>query len=153
MENFPLFLMQGIPESIGLISLSLALAGVQFLWVRIILAGTVFSIFMFIIRALPFTFGMHTVAGMLLLVIFIAKTTRVPLSRCFIAVFISFATLAVLELIICELFFAITKLNFQAVISNYFLWKLVSLPQAVFLIIFAVLISKFKKPVQGAWKI
>lgn len=153
MEQFLLFLMQGIPELIGVISLSLALAGVQFNWVRIILAGTVFSIVMFIIRELPVTFGLHTVACIFLLVVFIAKTTRIPPSRIFIAVIASFVTLAVLELTIHELFFAIMKLNFQAVQSHYLLWTLVSLPQAVLLIAIAALISKFKKPNQGAWRI
>ena len=153
MQLFPLSLIHGIPESIGLISLSLALAGVQFLWTRIILAGTIYSLFIFIIRALPITFGLHTVIGMLMLVIFIAKTTWILPSKSFMVVFVSFAILGGLELTIHGLFFAITKLNFQAVISNHLLYTLLSLPQAVFLIIFALLISKFKKPVQGAWKI
>lgn len=153
MEKFLLFLMQGIPESMGYVALSLALAGVPLRWGRIMAAGTVLCVIFFIIRALPVTFGLHTVAGMLLLAIFITKTTSVPPSKSFIVVFASFATLALLELTLCELFFKITKLDFQTTISNYLLWKLVSLPQAVLLIIIAVLISKFKKPVQGAWKI
>lgn len=147
------FLINGIPESIGLIALSLALVGVRFLWVRIILAGTVLCTVVFIIRALPVAFGLHTVVGILLLVVFITTTTRVPTSRVFMAVFASFVTLAGLEIIIYELFFAMTKLDFQAIQSNELLWSLVALPQTVLLIIIAVLISKFKKPVPEAWKI
>ena len=87
------------------------------------------------------------------MVVFIATTTRVPTSRVFMAVFASFVTLAVLEFMIYELLFAMTTLDFQAIQSNKLLWNLVSLPQTVLLIITAVLISKFKKPVPEAWKI
>lgn len=136
----------------GAVALSLALAGVPLRWERVIAAGTVLCVIIFIIRALPFTFGLHTIVSIMLLVIFIAKTTHVLPSRIFITVFASFATLAILELTMYELFFAITGLDYHATKSNYLLYQLVGLPQALLMNIFAVLASRYKKPVQGAWK-
>jgi len=153
MEKVLLFFLQGIPEVTGTIALSLAFAGVPLRWGIITAVGTVLTIITYIIRLLPLTFGLHTVATALLLAFFIAKTTRISSVKSIIAAFMSFATLLMLELAINKLFFAVTKLDPQVVISNNFLWKLIGLPQAILMILFAVLVSKFKKPDGEAWKV
>ncbi len=153
MTNILLFFMQGIPESMGHCAFSLAVARVPLRWGIIAVVGTVLTVIIFIIRSLPFTFGIHVAVAMLLLVFFIIKATWVSLTKSLIATFTSFATLAVLELVIYEIFFSITKLEFQAVIANNFLWKLLGLPQVALMIVFALLLSKYKIPEKGAWKI
>lgn len=153
MKEFGLFLLQGIPEMIGLIGLSLALAGVSQRWGRILLAGTLLAILIYLIRLLPVTFGLHTIAGLLLLLLFIIKTTNVPPSRVFISVFASFSILALLEIAVHEAFFFMTKLNPSEVIGNYPLWIELGMPQAVLLIVFAFLVARFKQPQKGAWKV
>jgi len=108
---------------------------------------------MFIIRALPVAFGLHTLAAILLLFAVLTRTTRVLPSRIIISIFSSMVVLVILEFAIYQLFLNITGLDFQTVQSDYLLWTLVSLPQAVILIIFALLVAKYKKPVPGMWKI
>lgn len=152
MEKALLAFLQGVLETSGIVALSLALASVPLRWKLIGAAGTVLTLVVYAIRALPVAFGLHSIACVLLLVYFIAKTTRVSVVKSFIAVFTSFVTLALLELLTHEVFFALMNLDPQDVLSNYTLWKLLGLPQAVLLIILAIIVSKFKKPVQGAWK-
>ncbi|MDF9407921.1 hypothetical protein L7E55_06030 [Pelotomaculum isophthalicicum JI] len=154
MEKTLLFFMQGIPEIMGTVAFGLALAGVPLRWRIIAVAGTALTIIIFIIRSLPLnSFGLHSVAATLLLALFIIKATRTTQLNSFIAAFASFTTLAILELVINKSFFLITKLDQQVFLSDYLLWKLITLPQAILMILFAVIISKFKKPDKDAWEI
>lgn len=154
MEKFLFFLLQGIPESSGIIALSLAILRVSLRWKRIIAAGTVFALIIFAVRSLPFTFGIHTAVAIFILVTAINKFTHMPVTRSFIAVLASFITVALFEIAINETFFAVTKLDPNAVITgNIPLWKLLGLPQGFLLIFFALLISRFKKPQESAWRI
>lgn len=155
MEKLLLFLLQGIPESSGHIALSLALLGVPLRWKRIIAAGTVLALVFFTVRSLPFTFGIHTAVGIFILVIAINKATHMSITKIFIAVLVSFLILFLLELVIMEIFFTVTGLDPNTTIAenNNPLWVLSGLPQAFLLIIFALLVAKFKKPREDAWKI
>lgn len=150
-----MFLLQGIPESSGQFALSLALLGVPLRWKRIIAAGTVFAIIMFSIRALPFTFGIHTAVGVFIIVVAINMATHIPVTKIFIAVLVNFTTLLLLEFVIMEIFFAATGLDPNSTIgeNNNVLWVLSGLPQALLLNIFALLVARFKKPQEDAWKI
>ncbi len=149
-----LFLLQGIPESSGYIALSLAFLGVPLRWKRIAVAGTVLALIFFTVRSLSFSFGIHTAIGIFSLIIAINRTTNIPLTKIFIAVIASFTTLALLEIVISEAFFTLTKIDPQAFIDGHKLyWKLLGLPQAFLLLFFAWLISKLKKPQEAAWKI
>ena len=84
--NLGLFLLQGIPEMTGLVGLSLALAGIPLRWGRIIAAGTVLALFLYFVRLLPITFGLHTIAGILLLFFLIIRATNIQPSKALIAV-------------------------------------------------------------------
>lgn len=154
MEKLLLFLLQGIPESSGYIALSLALLGVPLRWKRIIAAGTVLALLFFTVRSLPLTFGIHTAVGIFLLVVAINRVTNIAVTRVFAAVIVCFSILVLLELVIHEPFFAVTKLDPQTFINEHiFLWTLLGLPQAFLLNIFALLVARFKKPREDAWKI
>jgi len=155
MERLLLFLMQGIPESSGYFSLSLALLGVPLRWKRIIAAGTVLALVFYTVRSLQLTFGFHMAVGIFLIVVAINKSTHIPLTRISVAVLASFATLILLELGIMEIFFAVTKLDPNTTITenSNVLWKLSGLPQGFLLNIFALLVARFNKPREGAWKI
>lgn len=148
-EKFLLFLLQGIPESSGIIALSLALAKVPLRWGRIIAGGTILAVVIFIIRTFSSTFGLHTVAALLLTVVLITSTTRVPPTKAFVVVSISVIILGVLErIIIFEILFPPGKLEPQIVASNYLLEKLIYLPQAAIMIFLALLVSRVMIPEQ-----
>ena len=149
-----MFLLQGIPESSGYFALSLALLRVPLRWKPIIAAGTVLAIVFFAVRSLPFTFGIHTAVGIFLLVVVVNKATNIAVTKIFIVVLVSFLTLMLLELVMHESFFALIKLEPQTFAKDHiFLWTLLGLPQALLMNIFAILISKLKKPREDAWQI
>jgi len=148
-----MFFLQGILELTGTVAFSLASARVPLLWGRIIAVGTSLTVIVYIVRSLQTTFGLHTVILLLLLAFFIRKTTYTTHVKSYMAAFLSIITLTLLELIIFKLYFLLTKSNPNEVISNVILWKLLGLPQGILLIIFAKLITKYKKPNKDAWRI
>lgn len=153
MEKFVLAFIQGLIEISGGVALSLALARVPLRWKIILPVGAVLVLIIFLIRSLPFTFGLHTVVTLLLAVLFIAKTTRVSPSIAFVSVFVSFTVLATIELTIHEIVFKITGLGYEIAASDSLVWSLIGLPQSVIMILLALLVSKLRVSDKGAWKI
>lgn len=153
-EDILLFLIPGVPEVASMIALSLALGAVPLRWGRIIPAGLVIAVLFYIIRILPgvpmFT---HMVVGLLIVVLIIAKTTKVPLSKSFIIVFTSMALLSVFEYLITELFLIISGLDYAEFESNQILYMIAGLCQDGILILAAIITAKFIKPNQNAWKL
>ena len=148
-----MFFLQGILEMTGIVAFSLASARVPLLWGRIIAAGTSLTVIVYIVRSLQTIFGLHSVLILLLMAFFIRKTTYTTHVKSYMVAFLGVITLTLLELIISKLYFLLTKSNPNEVISNVIQWKLLGLPQGILLILFAKLISKYKKPNKGAWKI
>jgi len=147
-----LFLLQGIPEMTGLVGLSLALAGIPLRWNRIIAAGTGLALFLYFVRMLPITFGLHTIAGILLLYFLIIRTTNILPSKVLIAIFGGLIAVAVLEYTIQEAFFSITKFNRNEIIPNSPYWIGLGVLQGILMILFAFLAARFIQPQKGAWK-
>lgn len=141
-----LFFLLSIPESAGLIALSLALARVPLRWQTIIPTAIVMSIILYIIRSLPFTFGLHTVVMILLLVVFITKTTTVNPSKNFLAVFTSFAILAVLEHYFLNLFLGFMNIDLQVAMAEKVLWYALGIPHVVVILLLGLLVSRCLKP-------
>lgn len=148
-----LFFVQGIPETAGVIACSLALARVKLRWGVILAFASVLTLLIFIIRNMPFTFGLHTVAGILLCTLFIARFTRVPPSISFIAVFAAYALLGSLELAIYELFGILLSTEASSLMSNQHKRTLIGLPQGFILVAIAFITAKYRRSREGMWKI
>jgi len=153
MTEILLFCVQGIPEVSGIIACSLALARVKLRWGVILVFTGILVIVTYMIRHMPVTFGLHTVAGILLIALFIVLFTRVPPSTSFIVVFITYVILALLEVSVYELFGRLLNIE-----SSYFVFKpytrmLIGLPHALMMIVIALVIARYRKPLEGMWKI
>jgi hypothetical protein len=146
------FFLQGIPECMGVVAISLAYARVPLRWGYILIAAFVISTVSYIIRSLPLTFGFHLPVIMFLVVVFIIGLTKIPPSRSVIAVFLSLATLALLEYLISSTYFALSNLDPQDVIANERLWAIIGVVQATILNIIALLIARIIKPTEGTWR-
>ncbi len=148
MSEILLFCVQGIPEMMGIMACSLALARVTLRWgVILAFAGILVSV-IYMIRHMPVTFGLHTVAAILLCALLIVWFTMALPSASFIAVFATYAVLAVLEVSIYELFGRFINIG-----SSYLVFKLIGLPQGVILIVIALVIPRYRKPLAGMWRI
>jgi hypothetical protein len=151
MSTFYYFI-QSVPESMGLIALSLALAQVPLRWGRIFLGGVLLSLLTFGIRALPVTFGFHLPISILVIFLLIIKLTQSPPSRTIVAVFSSFFALALLELIISNVYFTFTHMNYQQAIKHPGSWAAVGIVQSIILNIIALIVARFFKSTRRAWK-
>jgi hypothetical protein len=148
-----LFFIQGIPETVSVIALSLALARIPLRWGPIIPAGAVISITGSIIRALPVALGLHTIATLLLCVLFINKATRVSPAKGFITLTASVGILLFLETVIHLFIFNFIGLDLTKIPQDSLLWAVIGLPQAIIVFISALIVSKLKKPTPGGWRI
>lgn len=146
------YFIQSLPECMGLIALSLAIARVPLLWGRILLAGALISVITFGIRALPVTFGLHLPITIFVIFLLIVKTTRVRPSRTILAIFSSFFTLALLELLISNTYFAYTHMNSEQAMANEASWAVLGVTQSLLLNAIALILPRFLKPSEGAWK-
>ncbi len=153
MTQLLLFCAQGIPEMTGVVAFSLALTRVKQRWGVILVFAVILTVVIYIIRSIPVTFGLHTVVGILLCALFIARFTVVPPSISFIVVFASFAVLSLLELTVSELFIFFLHTEVSQLISDDYAWMLIGLPQAIIMIAIALAIAKYRKPMEGMWKI
>lgn len=145
--------LQGIIESMGIIACSLAMLRVPLYWKRIFVLAIVMTAVIFSIRALPISYGIHMLAGIICLFFFIVKTTAASPSRAFMAVFTSVVILSVLEFSIHESFFTITGYAPDTFIDSDLLWSELGMIQAVLMNLTAILIKRFIKPYEGKWRI
>lgn len=148
-----LFFVQGIPEIAGVIACSLALAGVKLRWTVILVFAGILTPVVYIVRSLPVTFGLHTLVGILLSTLFVARATRVSPSTSFVVVFASYAVLALLEVSMHELSSVFLQREVVQLLSEQYTRMLIGLPQAIVMIAIALVIARYRKPREGMWRI
>jgi hypothetical protein len=153
MLQIALFFLQGFPETVGVCTFSLALARVQLRWGLILPVSFVMTGIIYVLRSMPVSFGLHTVVMILLWELFIIKATRVAPSTSFMVVFASMALLMLLEFTMIKGAVCLLNMDINEIMSNVFLWKLTTLPQAFLMIGPALLVSKYRKPLEGMWRI
>lgn len=150
--NIFYYYIQSIPESMGLIALSLALAKVGLRWGRIFIGGVFLSILVYYIRSFHIGFGLHLPATIFVIFLAITRMTIVRPSRAIISVFSSLFILALLEYLINIAFLAYTHMEFKQALADKRLWALVGIVQDGMLFSIALIVSHFLKPIEGSWK-
>lgn len=146
------YFVQSIPESAGIIALSLGLARIPLRLKEILIGGVFISILTFGIRSLPITFGFHLPINIFLIFLAITRLTNIKPSRAIVAVFTAFFTLALLEYGVSGSFFAFTHMDPNKVVEDAPLWTILGIVQDVFLLIIAAVVPHLLKPTEGAWK-
>jgi len=146
------FFLQGIPECMGFIALSLAIAKVPLRWGYILAGGIIVSSISYVIRSLPFTFGLHLPVIIFLVFILIFRLTTTSAYKSIVATFFSLVALAVLEYFVSQAFFLISRMNPQQVIANEPLWSAIGVVQATILNIIALGVAYLLKPTEGMWR-
>ncbi len=153
MTEFLLFYVQGILETMGIMACSLALARVTLRWGVILAFAGILVTVIYMIRHMPVTFGLHTVAAILLCALLIVRFTMVPPSTSFIAVFASISVMALLEVSVYELFELLLNIEYRHFVFSQYTRKLIGLPHALIMIVIALVISMYRKPLEGMWKL
>ncbi len=143
-----MFIVQGTIEATGLIGFSLAIARRPINWARTLLVAAVLAILSYTIQSLSFFFGFHTILIMFLIMLYLTKVGQITIVKGFLMISISAVVLGTLEFLSNSVFFNSSNINPQDVVSNQFLWALMGIPQAVIILLLAILISRIFKPIQ-----
>lgn len=144
MHSF-LYVFQSLLETIGVVALCFALMRMPLAWKKIIPAGIVVGGCILLIRMLPLTPGFHLPVGILLIFLYLVKFNRVKSTSAIIAVFASIFVLALLEFTLAHIYFALAG---DTVITQNITWTMVGILQSVLMVIIALAVSRFRKPIQ-----
>jgi len=147
MKEILLFFVQGIPEMVGIIALCLAIARVRINWLKVFFAGVGFAILSYTIQSLSFFFGFHTLILLFLIMFYIVKNAKVSIIKSFFVTSVSTIVLAFLEFSTNFLYFRISNVDPQNITSDNILWTLLGMPQAIVILLLAIIISHINKPV------
>jgi len=145
------FFLQGIPECVGLLALSLALARAPLRWGHILYGGIFLTTVNYVIRSLPVTFGFHLPVVIFLIFLLITKFTTIKPSKAIVAILSSLVVFALLEYCISTAYFAVSHADPQQVIGNQGLWAIIGLFQAGIYNMIALAAAHFIKPTEGLW--
>ena len=148
MKETLLFFIQGIPEMTGVIALCFAIARVRINWVRTLAAGTAIAILSYTIQSLSFFFGFHTFLIMFLIMLYLTRVGQIPIVYSFFATSVSSLALVILEFSTNSIFFRLLNINPQDATANQFFWAIIGLPQALVIILLAIVVSNLFKPIR-----
>lgn len=143
---FIAFILQGIPENIAVLTLSLTIVGIELRWGKIVVAGTLIAFVIYLLRALPISFGVHTIVALLLFIVFTTKIGEIDNLRISImASLLSILALTTIEIISLTLLTSILGISEQEFISNTAIRILLTLPQVFILFLLAFIIKKVRR--------
>jgi hypothetical protein len=142
MEAFIVTLLQGIPEMTGAIALCLALSRTRVNWGISLAMGALLAVVMFVFRTYA-PFGLHTIVGVILIVVFLTSLQHVPVIRALLATFASMVILLLVETAINAVWVALLHSDPYVTLSHSsLLWGLLGIPQAVILMVLALIAPK-----------
>lgn len=145
MADFLWFLLQGLPETIGMTALAVVAAKRELNWKEVILVGTGLTLIIFLVKKIDLFFGLHTLVCLLLLMFFLIKFKEVSVIKGFTSSLIAFLTLAVLE-VLSNSIYKMVGLNLDALAQKSLDWAVLGLPQAIIMIILSLLLAKKLAP-------
>lgn len=139
---FLAWLLQGIPESIALASVAVALAKGVLPWKKIVRIGLYQALSAYILRLIPFTPGVHVVLLITTLAFYMIWICEVNLKVSVIVSAITLCLLLVFEVLFNTGMFALGIVNPDDLMQSTILRTVMGYPQILFLLALAFLINK-----------
>ena len=139
------WLLQGIPESLALVTLALALAGEKLEMRRIALIGIAHAVIIFIIRLLPLTFGVHSILSLFTIALLLTIFLKVRFSRSLLSALIVLIVLAAAETVSFSLFLYLTGLSYEQLKENIFIYSMSGWPQVILLFLLALAVHRWQQ--------
>lgn len=138
---FVVWLLQGLPEAIGIAALMYSVAGLGFPWRSILPVGVLFGVTFYLIRLLPISFGIHTLLNFLFTIVVFRKAASCSLALAIRSGLAALATVVITETVFLPLFVSISRLTLEEIYSNIWLRALSGWPNVVLLFLVAYLAS------------
>ncbi len=139
------WLLQGIPECLANITLALALVGEKLEIRKIAPLGIIQAVFLYAVRLLPLTFGVHSILSMFALALLLHFFIKVRFSRSLLSALIVVITLAAAETVVFSLILYLTGLSYEQLAGNVFVYIVGGWPQIILLLLLALLIDKWQR--------
>lgn len=152
MDKMPLaaVVCQSFPESVILFALGLTLMGAPLRWKRIVFAAVIYTVISFFVRNLPLPYGIHTIAGLVVMCALFIVFFRSPLQVAATASLLSILTLGVLEILFYPLVLA-TGLSIKEIWARPVLRILIPLPELISLGIITWWCARKKITFSSSW--
>lgn len=139
---FIAWVFQGIPESIGTAAVVISLSTRELHWRLIIIIGLIQAVFMYSVRLLSLTFGVHTVILIISLSLLSAWIAKIDLRKAIIYSNITMMVLAVSEFIFVSSIISLGLCSYNAIFDDLLTRTLTGMPQVIVLYLVAILYSR-----------
>ncbi|NLW06492.1 MAG: hypothetical protein GX039_00680 [Clostridia bacterium] len=136
---FLAWLLQGLPEAIGIAAVMYSVAGFGLRWRTIVPVGILFGVAFYLIRLLPIAFGVNTLLNFLLIVLVFQKATSCRLALAIRSGLAALIIVVVAENLFFILFVSALGLDTEAIYNILWLRLLVSWPNVIVLFTVAVI--------------
>lgn len=146
-----LWLFQTLPESLASASLAVVLCAGKIVWKRIFLIGLPFAVAVYLVRSLPFAFGVHFIVLTIIMAMLLTVWLKIPFSRGLLTAFIVGIILAVIETVSVYLFITLTGIAIDQTIQYLHTHIVFAWPHIIVLFLLALAINWWKKnhPAKG----
>ena len=139
------WLLQGIPESLALVTLALTLAGEKLEMRRIALLGIAHAVIIFAIRLLPLTFGVHSILSLFTIALLLNLFLKVRFSRSLLSALIVMIALAIFETVSFSLLLHLTGLSYEQLAENILVYIVGGWPQVILLFLLALAVNRWQR--------
>lgn len=112
---------QSFPEGVVVICLGLALVGLRFPWLRVIMGSALYAAVSYLIRGLPLPYGIHTLLHIPVLMLLISVVVGVRWKSGTMAAMAGLFGLLIVESLIVPLLLGVTGISFAQVIADRWL--------------------------------
>jgi hypothetical protein len=138
-------LLQGIPETVAVVTLAFVIARIPLRWCKIIMIGTILACISYVVRLFPTPFGIHTFLLITLLFIALTSLGKGDFSLCLLASLLSSLALVIFEFACLSLLMPIFGITPKTAFSNLGITIAISEPQVLLVFSTAYLINKLYK--------
>lgn len=135
---FIMWLIQGIPESIAVVTLGLALLKKKFLLKKALIPGLLQAVILYLVRQFPLPPGFHTVLGLFSLSILFYYFTGINYSRALVLSFFVQTLLGWVEYLIVTPILYLTKVPVETIFARPLFGGMLGLPQVVVLFLLSL---------------
>ncbi|ATW24586.1 hypothetical protein [Candidatus Formimonas warabiya] len=135
-------LFQGIPEQISLVLLTFLISKAKVDWKRIVVMGIFMACFIYLIRLLPITFGVHTIIAIALLIFIMVYLEKISLVRSVISVILVYVFLIFAETICFRMISTLFQLSWDQIRNNEILMIISGIPQVILMLFVAFITNK-----------
>ncbi len=145
--EIPIFalLLQGIPEQIAVATLAFAIAKLPFKVKDLVLIGIVLAVTAYLIRLTKVSFGVHIIALIILLFIFLVWLEKGNIYLSLIASLLSFLALAIFEFACLSLLMPIFNITPEMLATDSVVRIAIAEPQVLLLFATAFVVKRFSK--------